>query len=315
MNPRSIAPVPPFRVLIFSVLTSIAMAALAIPSALAQLAPLGGAATTPPPPAQTPSGAPLPTLPPAPASLSIEAMNADLKTARAANQEKRFADAETLMRKDTAARPKQPYLWIELGVAQLGQKKYDEAETSFKAALNGGEAVQKQTDVAGFYQEGKGTTGHVAISSAPVTSETKTLPEVNGLANSNLGEVYIRTNRIPEAQAAFDKAAAANPAQAGLFYGNAAVFLFQAGNAPAQLDAATKAIAADPARARNYYFKAQALTTQATVDPKTSKLILPPGCLDAYQKYLELDPNGQFAPDTKAILTAAGATPKPPGKK
>jgi tetratricopeptide (TPR) repeat protein len=142
---------------------------------------------------------------------------------------------------------------------------------------------QKQTDVAGFYQEGKGTTGHVAISTAPVTRRPRPCRRSTASATAILGEVYIRTNRIPEAQAAFDKAAAANPAQAGLFYGNEAVFLFQAGNAPAQLDAATKAIAADPARARNYYFKAQALTTQATVDPKTSKLILPPGCLDPVQ--------------------------------
>ena len=314
MTPRSIAPA-----LKYLVLTSIVLVALAIPPAHAQLAPLGGTTSTPPP-AQTQgvpplAGAPPPAAPAAPASLSVEAVNADLKTARAANQEKRFADAETLMRKDTAARPKQPYLWIELGVAELGQKKYDDAEASFKAALNGGEAVQKQTEVAGFYQEGKGTTGHVSISTAPVTSESKTLPEINGLANSNLGEVYIRTYRIPEAQAAFDKAAAANPAQAGFFYGNETVFLFQAGNAPAQLDAANKAIAADPTRARNYYFKAQALTTQATVDPKTSKLILPPGCLEAYQKYLELDPNGQFAPDTKSILAATGASLKPVFKK
>jgi tetratricopeptide (TPR) repeat protein len=135
------------------------------------------------------------------------------------------------------------------------------------------------------------------------------------MSYSSLGEIYIKTNRVPDAAAAFDRAAAANPSQAGLYYGNETVFFFQTGNAAAQLEAANKAIAADPARPRNYYFKAQSLTTQATVDPKTSKLILPPGCLEAYQKYLELDPNGQFAPDTKAILTAAGASMKPVFKK
>jgi len=239
--------------------------------ALAQLPPLGA---PPAAPAQTQglpplAGAPVPAASPAaPSTLTVEAVNADLKTARAANQEKRFADAEALMLKDTTIKPNQPYLWIELGNAQLAQKKYPEAETSFKAALNGGETTHPQAAVAGFYQEGKGTAAHVAISTAPAAVENKSKAEVEGIAESNLGEVYIRTNRIPEAQAAFDKAAAANPAQAGLYYGNETVFLFQVGNTTAQLDAANKAIAADPTRARNYYFKAQALTTQATVDPK-----------------------------------------------
>jgi tetratricopeptide (TPR) repeat protein len=294
------------------------MVLLAIPAAFAQLPPLGSQTTTPP--AQQPGLPPLggPSATPAPAgSLSVEAENADLKTARAANQEKRYAEAETLMLKDTAAKPNQPYLWIELGLAQLGQKKYDEAETSFKAALSGGgPAAQKQPTSGGFYNaDGKGTAAHVAISTAPAAPKANTKPEIEGISYSSLGEIYVKTNRVPDAQAAFDKAAAANPPQAGFYYGNETVFLFQAGNATAQLDAANKAIGADPARPRNYYFKAQALTTQATVDPKTSKLILPPGCLEAYQKYLDLEPNGQFAPDTKAILAAAGVTPKPPGKK
>jgi tetratricopeptide (TPR) repeat protein len=300
----------------------LAVSTLAIAPLCAQLPPLGGASGNPPP-AQTQGLPPLPGTPatPAPAAgpgggLSTEAVNADLKTARAANQEKRFADAETLMLKDTAAKPNLPYPWIELGLAQLGQKKYDDAETSFKSALGGGTAAQKQASTGGFYNaDGKGTAGHVSISTAPVAADNKSKPEIEGMSYSNLGEVYVRTNRVPDAQAAFDKAAAANPAQAGLFYSNEAVFLFQAGNAAAQLEAANKAIAADPGRPRNYYFKAQALTTQATVDPKTNKLILPPGCLEAYQKYLELEPDGQFAPDTKAILAAAGASLKPVFKK
>jgi len=243
-------------------------------------------------------------------------MNADLKAARAANQEKRFTDAETLMLKDTAAKPNQPYLWIELGLAQLGQKKYNDAEASFNKVVSVGPgSATAAAPSGGFYAaDGKGTHTGVNVSNAQVET-TKHNPEVEGVGYSSLGEIYIHTNRIPDAQAAFDKAAAANPAQAGFYYGNEAVFLFQAGNAAAQLDAATKAIAADPARPRNYYFKAQALTTQATVDPKTQKLILPPGCLEAYQRYLELDPNGQFAPDSKSIIAAAGASLKPVFKK
>jgi tetratricopeptide (TPR) repeat protein len=242
-----------------------------------------------------------------PASLSVEAMNADLKTARAANQEKRFADAEALMRKDVAAKPGQVYLLIELGLAQIGLKQYTDAEATFKSVIPGAPAPQQQASSGGFYStDGKGT--HSGGSLAPVDDPVKAKrdPQVEGIAYSSLGEIYAHLNKTAEAQVAFDQAVKANPSQAALYLSNETVFFFQAGATAAQLDAANKALAVDPTRAKLYYFKAQALTTQATVDPKTNKLILPPGCLEAYQKYLDLDPNGQFAPDTKSILAAAG---------
>ena len=55
-----------------------------------------------------------------------------------------------------------------------------------------------------------------------------------------------------------------------------------------------------------YYIKGQGLIANATIDPKTNRIILPPDCAAAYQKYLELAPNGQFAPDVAGILQQAG---------
>jgi tetratricopeptide (TPR) repeat protein len=258
---------------------------------------------------------PKPIAQPTNSSLSVEAANADLKTARAANQEKRYADAETLMLRDTAARPGMPYLWIELGAAQLGLKKYPEAETSFKQALGGNEPGQKPQAVPGaFYVEGKGTVGHISVATTPAGSDSKNQPEIEGMAYSNLGEIYIRTNKLAEAQAAFDKAVSAYPSQAALYLRNETIFFLQTGNSVQQVEAATKAIAIDPTRAALYFYKGQGLAAQATVDPKTQKLILPAGCADALQKYLDLDPTGQYSADAKGMLIAAGVTPKT-GKK
>jgi tetratricopeptide (TPR) repeat protein len=269
---------------------------LLVPSAMAQgLPPLGQ------PPAQKPA-TPAPT-----SSLSVEAANADLKTARAANQEKRYADAETLMLKDTAARPTLPFLWIELGLAQIGLKKYPDAEASFKAALGNGAAVQKQVTSGGFYNaDGKGTNAHAAISTSVPATDSKTTAEIEGISDSSLGQVYILTNRVPEAKAAYDEAVKANPAQAPLYLRNEAIFFLQAGNAVEQVEAANKAIALDPTRAALYFYKGQGLAAQATIDPKTQKLILPAGCPEALQKYLDLDPTGPYSTDAKGMLTAAG---------
>jgi tetratricopeptide (TPR) repeat protein len=249
-----------------------------------------------------------------PSTLSIDAANADLKTARAANQEKRYADAETLMLRDTAARPAMPYLWIELAQAQVGQKKYADAETSYRAALTGGESAQKQAPAAGFYTEGKGTVAHVSVSSSAPPPKGVDAHEVQGIANSGLGEVYIRLSRIPEGKDAFDKAAAANPSQAALYLRNETILFLQTGNAVEQVEAANKAIVVDPSRAALYFFKGQGLAAQATVDSKTQKLLLPAGCADTLQKYLDLEPAGQYATDAKGILAAAGVAVKA-GKK
>ena len=134
------------------------------------------------------------------------------------------------------------------------------------------------------------------------------------MSYSSLGEVYIRTNRVPEAKDAYDKAVKANPAQAPLYLRNETIFFLQVGNIVEQVEAADKAIAVDPTRAALYFFKGQGLAAQATIDPKSQKLVLPAGCAEALQKYLDLDPTGQYSADAKGMLTAAGI-PIKSGKK
>jgi hypothetical protein len=41
----------------------------------------------------------------------------------------------------------------------------------------------------------------------------------------------------------------------------------------------------------------------------TNKLIPPPGCIEAYQKYLDLAPTGLYAGEVKAILASFAQKP------
>ena len=68
---------------------------------------------------------------------------------------------------------------------------------------------------------------------------------------------------------------------------------------------ANKAIAADPNQAMPYYIKGQELLQKATVDTK-GQIVPPVGCVDAYQKYLQLAPDGPYAPAVKDVLTQMG---------
>lgn len=243
----------------------------------------------------------------------VKEINTDVVAARAATREKRYADAEAIMLRDTASQPDLILPWVELGLAQLGLKKYPEAEASFKAALAIDPRSPKAQQEMGFNRADNPNTTHITRrdnAATVVASDQTRAPEVTGIIDSSLGEIYIRTNRAPEAEAAFDAAAQANPVQAGFYLRNETIFLFQAGNTDAQLRAAEKAIAADPNGAAPYYFKGQALVSKAAMDSATQKLVLPPACAEAYQKYLQLDPNGQFSADAKSILASAGLPAK-----
>jgi hypothetical protein len=67
-----------------------------------------------------------------------------------------------------------------------------------------------------------------------------------------------------------------------------------------------KAIAADPTRADAYYWKGVNLLGKAKLEG--TKMVAPPGTAEAFNKYLELQPNGQFAEPAKQMLTQMGAS-------
>ena len=246
-------------------------------------------------------------------------INADLTAARAATKEGRYPDSEALMLKVTQSNPNLVLPWIELGLAQMGMEEYDKAENSFKFALGIDPVSQARAHDEDFYQKADAT-GVVAPTATRasrntaadfvVTSGEKRTPDVLGTAYASLGEIYIHQKKFDEAKQAFDTAVKDNPAEAALYRSNETIFFFKARDEADQLASADQAIAIDPTRAKLYYFKGQALVSKATMDPKTQKIVLPPGCAEAYQKYLQLEPNGQFAADAKGVLTAAGVAIK-----
>jgi tetratricopeptide (TPR) repeat protein len=197
----------------------------------------------------------------------IEAKEAEIVTAK-------NTEVETLMQKDLLIKPGESVLWLRLGEAQLGLKKYADAETAYKKALEVEAAAKKP------------------------------MPQNQGFANAGLGELYARTGKIPEAQAAYDAAAKADPTRAAFFLTNEAVIFSQVGNNVAQAAAADEAIKADPNQALPYYLKGQALIVNATPSPKPNLYIPPPGCAEAYAKYLQLAPNGPHAAEIKGIMTS-----------
>ena len=238
----------------------------------------------------------------------VAGVNALLDQARKALAEKRFTDAESLMLNLTQSQPTLSAPWVQLGLAQLDLNKYPDAENDFRTALRIGPAGSAQKEnVAGFYSAGAGPTKNSSFSEGGPEGPVKQSlsADAKGTSYASLGEAYAHEGKVKEAQEAFDNAVSIYPAQAGEYRYNEMLVFYETGHSDEQLAAANQAIALDATRAVNYYFKGQALLTKATVDPKTQKMILPPGCREAYEKYLQLDPKGPNAADARSILAAA----------
>ena len=205
----------------------------------------------------------------------IKNLNAILIQERDARKSGNLDQATQLATQITVGKPEEPVGWYELGKDQALAKKYDDAIPNLKKALELN-AASKKPDVS-----------------------------IQGAANAGLGDAYASTKKIDLAVASYDAAGKADPQGAAMYYTNETIVLTQAGEADKAAVAADKAIAADPTKPLPYYLKGQALVQKATTDA-SNKVVVPPGCVEAYQKYLELDPGGPHAEEVQQLLEGIG---------
>jgi len=123
---------------------------------------------------------------------------------------------------------------------------------------------------------------------------------------TNLADAYARSGKVDDAVKSYEKAATIDPTGAGGAYFNIGAVYTNAGRVDDANAAFDKAIAADPTRAEAYYQKGVNLLGKATL--QGDKTIAPPGTAEAFQKYLEIAPNGPNAQSAKDLLASIGST-------
>jgi len=126
-------------------------------------------------------------------------------------------------------------------------------------------------------------------------------------AHNGLGAVYAAQNKLPEAQAEFQKSAQADPAGAAKAYYNEGAILSNAGKMDEAAEAFKQATTADPKFADAYFLEAQALMGKATVG-SDGKVVPAPGTVEALNTYLQLDPKGKYADSAQAMLQSVTGT-------
>ena len=124
--------------------------------------------------------------------------------------------------------------------------------------------------------------------------------------HSNLAIALGKLKKFPEATAETEKAAQLDPTKAGQFYYNLGASLVNAGQSEQASGSFKKAIEIDPKHADSYYQYGVYLISKASfaADGKVTPV---PGTVEAFQKYLELAPTGQFADPAKAMLESLNA--------
>src|SRR5271165_938464 len=198
----------------------------------------------------------------------IKTLNASLAQAKQLEDGGKWDEAITVLQQATQVDPTQDLVWFALGDAQRGAKKYPEAIDSYQKAI----AI-------------KGTVGAY---------------------HNNLADCYAKSGQTEKAVQEYAAAVAAEPANAATFYFNEGAVFTNTGKPDEAVAAFDNAIKADPTKALAYYWKGVNLMAKATT--KGDKMVAPDGTAQAFNKYLELDPTGQFADPAKQMLGMIGAS-------
>jgi hypothetical protein len=195
--------------------------------------------------------------------------------------------------------PNEDVIWYRLGSAYL-----DSAKTQTDPA----EKTKRNTEAYNDLQKAVDLKKNPPAGSAPKTPANQA-QDTQKLAAyyDNLGAASARIGKTDEAMNDYKEAAQVNPAGAAGYYFNLGAILTNtatdANGKKAAADAFDKAIAADPTKADAYYWKGSNLIALATAD-SAGKLSAPAGTVEAFQKYIELQPTGPHAEEAKQMLAA-----------
>jgi tetratricopeptide (TPR) repeat protein len=197
----------------------------------------------------------------------------------AAGQAKQYDQAVASFTKASELDTKQHVVWAQLAEAEVnfaGTKSGADADAEMQKGLLAYEkAIELKPDDAGYH--------------------------------NNYALALARAKKFPEAQSELTKAATLDPPNAGRYYYNLGALLVNAGQNEPAGEAFKSAIEKDPNYADAQYQYGVYLLSKATVggDGKVTPV---PGTADAFQKYLQLKPDGPFADSAKSMLASLGST-------
>ena len=195
-----------------------------------------------------------------------------------AMQNKDYEGAITNLTKASELDPKQVAVWAQLADAHVN-------------------AATTKTGAEFDAEMAKGIEGY---------NKALELNPSDAATHNNFALALGKAKKFPEMQAELQKAAELDPPKAGQYYYNLGAMLVNAGQAEPAGQAFKKAIELDPNHADSYYQLGVYLIGKASfaADGKVTPVA---GTVEAFQKYLQLAPTGQFADSAKGMLASLDA--------
>ncbi|MDP9160761.1 MAG: tetratricopeptide repeat protein [Acidobacteriota bacterium] len=227
--------------------------------------------------------------------MTVKTLNEKLAAANTSIQAGNFDAAITTLTEATQVDPNRDLLWAKLGDTYLASapKQTDAAEKT-----------KRYTEAVNDYQKA------VDLRQKALDAQTTKTPDAGkdlAAYYNNLAQAQARVGKTDDAIKSYQQAAQLYPAGAAQYYYNLGAVLTNAGKIDDAITAFDKAIAADPTKADAYYQKGVNLISKATTD-KSGKIMPAPGTQEALNKYLELQPTGQFADAAKGMIQYIGGT-------
>jgi tetratricopeptide (TPR) repeat protein len=208
-----------------------------------------------------------------------KALNDAFNTAMEAMRAKNWDAAIEHFNKGAEIDPKQHVIWANLA----------ESEMQLSAAKTGGDRDALVSKALEHYQK--------ALELKPD----------DAAYHNNYGLALARTGKYAEAQAELAKAAELDRPNAGRYFFNLGAILVNTGKGDEAYEAFKRAVDADPKYAPAHYQIGVYLLSKAAVSAD-GKVTPVPGTVEAFQRYLELDPNGPYADSAKGSLAALTTT-------
>ena len=118
---------------------------------------------------------------------------------------------------------------------------------------------------------------------------------------NNLGLALAKNGRLEEGAAELEKAAGLDPLKASTYYFNLGAVMINTGRTQDAVSAFKKATEVQPDYAAAYYQLATALVGSAKMN-EDGTVETVAGTVEAFRKYLELDPNGPYAAASQQMI-------------
>lgn len=192
---------------------------------------------------------------------------------------KQWQPAVDAFAKASTIDPKQHVIWAQLAESYMGLAGTKTAQEQADAQTKGLEAYAKALE----------------------------LKADDAAYHNNYALALAKAKKFDEAQAELGKAAQLDPPNAGRYFYNLGALLVNSGQVEPAGAAFKKAIEADPNYADAQYQFGIYLLSKATTTAD-GKVVPPPGTIEAFQKYVDLKPDGPFAESAKGMITSIQGT-------